>query len=75
VTGFYFSRQVGEGVTLCLAPITERRLKMAIDRVSDPSGYFLYELTGSGDAAKVEIIARVSSDEGVHRLRRLLDLD
>lgn len=55
--------------------MTDRRLSMAAQDVPDTSGYFLYELIGTGETARVEIIARVISDEAIHRLREMLRLD
>lgn len=71
----YFSAPLGDERTLCLAAITERRRAMASQQIDDPSGYFLYELTGSGESARVEIIARLVSHEAVERLREMLNLE
>lgn len=71
----YFSAPIDEERTLCLAPITERRREMASQEIDDPSGYFLYELTGSGESARVEIIARLISEDAVFRLRDMLKLE
>ncbi len=71
----YFSAPIDNERTLCLAPITERRRAMSSQQIDDPSGYFLYELTGSGESARVEIIARILSEDAVHRLRDMLKLD
>ena len=73
--GLYFSAPVDDERTLCLAPMTDRRLSMASQDVPDTSGYFLYELIGTGETARVEIIARVISDEAIHRLREMIRLD
>lgn len=73
--GFYFSARLDDERTLCLAPITERRLAMASEPVSDPSGYYLYEMQGSGVSARVEIIAHIVSDDAAMRLREMLKLE
>jgi len=66
---FYFSVNIDAGRTLCLAPLTDRRLAMAGQELEDTSGYFLYEQHGEGDFARVEILAHVVSDDAVCRLR------
>ena len=73
--GLYFSATLGNGNTLCLSSITERRLAMAAEPVADARGYFLYELTGSGESAHVEILGHIVSEEAVHRLREMLKLE
>lgn len=73
--GLYFSAPIDEERTLCLSPMTDRRQAMASDEVTDPSGYFLYELVGTGESARVEIIAHIISDSAVDRLRTILNLD
>lgn len=73
--GFYFSARIDDECTLCLAPMTERRLSMAAEPVADTSGYFLYELKGTGESARVEIIARIVSDDAALRLRDMLKLE
>lgn len=73
--GLYFSARIGDGRTLCLAPITDRRLAMSTQDVNDASGYFLYELIGAGESARVEIIAQLVSEDAIHRLRAMLKLD
>lgn len=72
--GLYFSAPLADGRTLCLAQMTERRAAMALEAIEDTSGYFLYELAGTGDAARVEIIARLADEDAVLRLRTMLAL-
>lgn len=73
--GFYFSAPIDDERTLCLAPMTDRRLAMATEEIRDASGYFLYELNGSGESARVEIIARIVSEDAAYRLRDMLNLE
>lgn len=70
----YFSAALDDERTLCLAPMTDRRAAMAEQEIEDTSGYFLYELTGTGDAARVAIIARADSEDAVLKLRAMLNL-
>lgn len=65
----YFSVNLDTDRTLCLAPLTDRRLAMAGQELPDTSGYFLFEQHGEGDFARIEILAHVISDDGVSRLR------
>jgi hypothetical protein len=65
----YLSVDLDENRTLCLAPLSDRRLAMSGQEIEDPSGYFLYEKFGEGDFAKIEILARIVSDAAVSRLR------
>lgn len=72
--GLYFSAPLDDGRTLCLTQLTDRRVAMSPDAIEDTSGYFLYELTGTGDAARVDVIARVETEDAVLRLRTMLNL-
>lgn len=72
---FYFSVNIDADRKLCLAPLTERRLAMAGQELSDTSGYFLYEQYGEGDFARVEILAHVVSEEAVGRIRTQFNMN
>ena len=72
--GLYFSAPLADGRTLCLSQMTDRRAAMATHAIEDTSGYFLYELTGTGERASVEVIARLVDEESVLRLRTMLAL-
>ncbi len=69
---YYFSAQIDEHSTLCLAPLTDRNIELSGEAVPDPSGYFLYEKRGSAEAGQVEIIAQVHSAEAAFKLRDML---
>jgi hypothetical protein len=71
---FYYSVEIDADRTLCLAPLTDRRLAMAGQELEDPSGYFLFEQCGEGDFAKVEILAHIFSDDAVYRLREQFNM-
>ena len=68
---FYFSVRIDGERTLCLAPLTQRRLDMSGDEVPDLSGYFLFERRGDGESAKIDIIARALNDDGALRLKEM----
>lgn len=72
---YYFSKQLADGATLCLAPLTNDQLERSGQEVADPSGYFLYERAGDGQASRVEILAQVFSQEGLDRLRQVFGLE
>ena len=65
---FYFSVNLDEGRTLCVAPLTDRRITMSGMEIADSGCYFLYERRGSGELADIEIIAHVVSEEAALRL-------
>jgi hypothetical protein len=71
---FYFSVNIDNDRTLCVAPLTNRKIAMAGVEVPDPSGYFLFEQRGSEDFDGVEIIAQVFSEEAALRLRDMFNM-
>lgn len=71
---FYFTVNLDEERTLCLAPLTNRKLALVEDEIEDPSGYFLFECRGRGERATIEIIAKVHSEEAVFRLRDIFKM-
>lgn len=72
--GYYFSMKIDEQRTLCLAPLSDRNIKLSGETIGDPSGYFLYEKTGSAENGAVEIIAQVHTEDAALRLRAILNL-
>lgn len=72
---YYFSALLDNGATLCLAPLTERRLELSGEDVADTSGYFLYQMRGDEGALDVQILAHVPSEEAAWRLKAMLNLD
>ena len=70
----YFSVNLDDERTLCLAPLTDRRLSMSAQEIDDTSGYFLYEQRGSGEFATIEIIAKIISDDAVMRIREAFNM-
>jgi hypothetical protein len=71
---FYFSVNLDNERTLCLAPLTDCRIAMAGIDIGDPSGYFLFETRGTGDNAGIEVIARVLTEDAAFRLRDMLNM-
>lgn len=72
---YYFSVRLDETRTLCLAPLTDRRIEASGQEIADPSGYYLFETCGDYDAPEVEIIAQVVSEEAALRLRDMLQME
>lgn len=70
---FYFSVNIDNDRTLCLAPLTDRKIAMSGQEIADTSGYFLFETRGS-DERGVEIIAHVVSEDAVFRLREAFNM-
>ncbi len=71
---FYFSVNLEPDRTLCLAPLTDRRISLSGQQVEDTSGYFLFEQRGTGETAGIEIIAKVMDDEAALRLRDMFQM-
>jgi hypothetical protein len=42
--------------------------------VPDSSGYFLFEKTGDGDLAEIEILAHAMSEDAAFRLKEMLNM-
>jgi hypothetical protein len=68
---FYFTVNLDNQCTLCLAPLTNRRIEESGQDIPDPSGYFLYEKRHQGATDEIEILAQVMSDEAAFRLKDL----
>lgn len=75
MSDYYFSAQLDNDTTLCLAPLTDRRIEQSGEDVADVSGYFLYSLRGSDGPQDVEILAHVRSEEAAWRLKAMLKLE
>ena len=74
MSAYYFSVALDNYRTLCLAPLTDRRIAASGQDIQDVSGYFLYEKRGNGDGAEIDILAQALSDEAALRLRELLQM-
>jgi hypothetical protein len=75
MTQFYFSVNLDNDRTLCVAPLTDIKIMLSGQDVPDPSGYFLFEQRGSDQFASIEIIARLTSEEAAFRIRDMLKMD
>jgi hypothetical protein len=72
---YYFTTNVDNETTLCIAPITNRCLALSGQEIPDTSGYFLYETRKSQEPNEVRIIARVLSEEAAFELSRILNME
>jgi len=72
---YYFSARVDSDTTLCIAPLTDRRIELSGEHIEDTSGYFLYKVKGGCEPGEVEILARLTSEEAAFRLKRMLALE
>ena len=72
---FYFSVNLDESRTLCLAPLTDRLIEVSGQSVADTSGHFLFEKKGTDEQQEVEIFAQVLSPEAVFRLQAMFKMD
>ena len=71
---YYFSAQIDSDTTLCIAPITNKRVELSGQEIEDRSGYFLYQVRGGAEPGEVEILARLESEEAALRLKDMLAL-
>lgn len=71
---YYFTANLDNETTLCLAPISEARAALAAEEIEDTSGYFLYEFRHTNTTPEVKVLARVASDEAALRLREMLQM-
>jgi hypothetical protein len=69
---FFFSVALDKSRTLCVAPLTDQCITNSGQELNDISGYFLFEKSGTGDRAEIEILAQATSEEAAFRLRQLL---
>ena len=70
---YYFTSNLDNDRMLCLAPLTDRKIGLSGQEITDTSGYFLYEQRRSNDA--IEVISHVTSEEAAFRLRDMLKLE
>jgi hypothetical protein len=71
----YFSTNIDNKITLCIAPLTSRRLAMSGQEIADTGGYFLYETNKSELPNEVRIIAQILSEEAAFQLSRILNME
>ena len=71
---FYFSVNLDNHRTLCVAPLTDRRIAMSGQNIPDVGGYFLFERRGAGEGAEIEILAHAMSEDAAFRLRDMLNM-
>jgi hypothetical protein len=72
---YYFTTNIDNETTLYIAPLTNRRIALSGQEISDSSGYFLYETRKSNEPNEVRIIARVLSEEAAFQLSRILNME
>lgn len=69
----YLSAELDGGRVLCLAPLTDNQIENSGQEISDSAGYFLFE-RDSENASRIEIIAKVVSEEAIFRLQQAFNL-
>lgn len=69
----YFSVEVSEGRRLYLAPLTDAQIENSGQEISETDGYFLFE-RDVYDSSRVEIIAKVVSEEAIFKLRQVFNM-
>ena len=71
---YFFSVELGDNRMLFLSPLTDRWLAMSQDTIQDQSGYFLFEQSGIGNAASIDILAQVHSEDAVFKLQEMFSM-
>jgi len=71
---YYFSKKIDKETSLCIAPLTDKRIELSGETIDDPSGYFLYEVRGRGEPDEVRILAKIPSEEAAFQLKDILEL-
>ncbi|MDP1631823.1 MAG: hypothetical protein Q8L66_10435 [Caulobacter sp.] len=74
MAGYYFSAALDNDTTICLAPLSDRRLELSGEDLTDTSGYFLYTVHHGAQPEAVEILARVQSEDAAWRLKGMFGL-
>lgn len=74
MSDYFFSVSLDGAKSLFLAPLVDQDLELAGQQISDTSGYFLFEKTGRGEGAQLEILAQAVSEEAALRLRELFKM-
>jgi hypothetical protein len=72
--GFFLTVQLSDGRSLCVSPLSDRRVKQSGQQLDDLSGYFLYEKKIRGHIEEVEVMARVLTEEAALRLAEMLGM-
>jgi hypothetical protein len=71
---YYFSVSFGNDRTLCIAPLTTRRVEQSGQKIKDLSGYYLYETNRCEEPPTVRIIAKLVSEEEAFCLSEMLQM-
>jgi hypothetical protein len=71
----YFSTNLDNEITLCIAPLTNKRLAMSGQHIPDASGYFLFETNKSEYPNEVRVIAQILSEDDAFQLSRRLNME
>lgn len=74
MNGYYLTKKLGDKRLLCVAPLSDRNIALSGQEVDDPSGYFLFEKRGSGDAYDVTILAHLVSEEAALQMGAMLQM-
>ena len=71
---YYFSARVDNDTTLCIAPLTRKRVELSGQQIDDLSGYFLYQTRGGGEPGEVGNPRPARVEEAALRLKDMLSL-
>lgn len=73
MNALYLSANVSDDASLCIAPLSKRKIAACGQDPLDAAGYFLFEQR-HGDPDGVEVLARIETEEAAIRLAALLNL-
>jgi hypothetical protein len=74
MTEFYFSKNLENGWTLYIAPLTNRVIDQSGQVISDAGGYFLFQKNCADEMAETQIIAHVLSEEAALQLKDMFQM-
>lgn len=69
----YFSAEIEDGRALCLAPLTDEQIENSGQQIDDLGGYFLFE-RDTHDPSRIEIIAKLISEDAIFKLKTAFNL-
>lgn len=73
MNALYLSASVRPGASLCISPLTKRKIAASGQDPTNAAGYFLYEQI-IGDPDSIDILARIESEDAALRMGELLHL-
>lgn len=70
----YLTAKTDSGSELCISQLTNRQIARSGQFLNDSGGYFLFERLGGGEEASINIIAQLTSEDAIDRMRSMLNM-